>query len=217
MCCFTLKLPSPSPVTHTTPRHLAQALLRCYPEHNQGSRQTWFIQVGSSAEFWKLKWQPFARKQFWATCVPKLGPPTTLLFLCPNPPGSHKTQFTSPIKSSFPSSHSPECVKSRHLNIPELGHSQSGLLHLYSFGCLLQPTPKWARKNAEERRRYAKENGFNNDNADMTTFPSHETSWIIVRKNATYKWNHGLSKLSSLQSPLTNCGDPTGRHLGRTD
>jgi len=29
-CCFTLKLPSPTPVAHTTPRHLAQALLRRY-------------------------------------------------------------------------------------------------------------------------------------------------------------------------------------------
>ena len=27
-CCFTLKLPSPIPVTRTTPSHLAQALLR---------------------------------------------------------------------------------------------------------------------------------------------------------------------------------------------
>jgi len=27
-CCFTLKLPSPAPVTRATPSHLAQALLR---------------------------------------------------------------------------------------------------------------------------------------------------------------------------------------------
>ena len=28
LCCFTLKLPLPAPVTHTTLRRLAQALLR---------------------------------------------------------------------------------------------------------------------------------------------------------------------------------------------
>jgi len=41
-CCFTLKLPSATPVTRTTPSHLAQALLRRCSGNDQRNRQTWF-------------------------------------------------------------------------------------------------------------------------------------------------------------------------------
>jgi hypothetical protein len=35
VCYFTLKLPSPAPVSYTTPNHLTQALFRCHdPSHD---------------------------------------------------------------------------------------------------------------------------------------------------------------------------------------
>ena len=81
------------PVTHTTPPHLAQVLLKRYSGYDQGSRQTRSRQVGSSAEFWKFKIAAFHEGIVLGSYAPKLRPPLPL--------GSYETEFASPIKSPF--------------------------------------------------------------------------------------------------------------------
>ena len=56
------------------------------------------------------------------------------------------------------------------------------------------------KRTAEERRSYAEQNGFNDDDTDVDDNPTHATSWIILRENMTCKWSFGLSRLPSKHS-----------------
>jgi hypothetical protein len=54
------------------------------------------------------------------------------------------------------------------------------------------------KRRAEERRRHAEENGFNDDDTDVDDNPmilSQGMSWITPRKDTMCKWSCGLSKL----------------------
>jgi len=78
-CCFTLKLPSPAPVTSATPSHLAQALLRhCLGIDQEIIREIakhvldeYAVLYGSNGNFSR-------GPSFWDAGSPKLGPPKVI-------------------------------------------------------------------------------------------------------------------------------------------